>query len=247
MGNGNDCIGLIEIYHHMMGDNTEGTGQIDALTFPDQFLWDLAQRVEAFPAFAERYPEHLHFAARHLQGLPMMVSHHLDVSEEFSRLSDILGMGTLHPLDVSPRRKRGGITPALRYLEPVVWSLNSRRSILLEIKKTEGSLTSERIAGIVDRRFVSSVSEAKIEIHRKLAEVPALIKSTALTWSKEIIVPYILLTDGENPAKSEQPFLRNIWNHRRVKSTATFRSRLERAVTDFLTRYSREDENCGSS
>jgi hypothetical protein len=241
MGDGNDCIELIEIYHRMMGDDTEGTGQIDAETFPDQFLWDLAQRVEAFPAFAERYPQHLYFAARHLHGLPMMVSHHLDVTQEFHRLSEMLGMGTWHPLDVSPRRKRGANTPAMKYLEPVLWRMHNIRQILIDIGTREGlPIPSERIAGVVARRRIEDVSEAEIEIYRKLAEIPRLVKSAALDWSKEIIVPYILLSDGADPANAADPFLRNIWNHRGVKSVATFRSRLESAVTDFLTRYSRE-------
>jgi hypothetical protein len=65
--------------------------------------------------------------------------------------------------------------------------------------------------------------------------MPGLIKSTAPAWSKKVIVPYILVTDGADPANAEHPFLRNIWNHRDVKSTATFRSRLESAVKDFAT------------
>jgi hypothetical protein len=66
-------------------------------------------------------------------------------------------------------------------------------------------------------------------------------KSSAAEWSHCVIVPYILLTDGSDPANADEPFLRNIWNHRSVKSIPTFRSRLESAVTDFLTRYSREN------
>jgi hypothetical protein len=243
MGDGSQCIKLIETYYRMMGDDTEGTGEIDAETFPDQFLWDLAERVEAFPKFAERYPKHLHFAARHLQGLPLLVSHHLDVTHEFDRLSALLGMGTWHPLDVSPRRKRGAITPAMRYLEPVVWRMDNMRRILTEIGEREGlPIPSDRISGLFTRRRAESVPEAEIEIYRNLPELPDLIKSSAPAWSKKAIVPYILVTDGADPANAEHPFLRNIWNHRDVKSTATFRSRLESAVTDFLTRYSREHE-----
>lgn len=241
MGDGHKCIELIESYYRMMGDDTEGTGQIDAETFPDQFLWDLAARVEAFPEFAERFPKHLYFAARHLHGLPLLVSHHLDVTQEFRRLSEMLGMGSWHPLDVSPRRKRGAITPAMRYLEPVVWRMNSMRDTLTDIGTREGyPIPSERIAGLLTRRRTESVSEATIEIYRKLTELPGLIKSSAPAWAKKVIVPYILETDGVDPAKAEDPFLRNIWNHRSVKSIPTFRSRMESAVTDFLTRYSRE-------
>jgi hypothetical protein len=222
MGDGNKCIKLIETYYRMMGDDTEGTGQIDAETFPDQFLWDLAERVETFPKFAERYPKHLHFAARHLQGLPLLVSHHLDVSYEFDRLSALLGMGTWHPLDVSPRRKRGAITPAMQYLEPVVWRMDNMRRILTEIGEREGQpIPSDRISGLFTRRRAESVPEAEIEIYRKLTEMPGLIRSTAPAWSKKVIVPYILATDGADPANAEHPFLRNIWNYRDVKSTAT--------------------------
>lgn len=241
-GDGDDCIKLIETYYKLMGDDTEGTGKIDAETFPDQFLWDLAQRVEAFPAFAERYPKHLYFAARHFQGLPMMVSHHIDVTPEFQRLSEMLGVGTWHPLDVSPRRKRGGTTPAMRYLEPLVWRLNSLRGILnFDVARNGEPIGSDRIAWLWTYSYSEKTPDDQVEVLRRLTSLPDLTKSSAPAWAKEVIVPYILVTDGADPASSEEPFLRNIWAHRSVKSIPTFRSRLESAVTGFLKRYGRED------
>lgn len=241
MGDSHECIKMIETYYRMMGDDTEGTGEIGAETFPDQFLWDLAQRVEAFPKFAERYPRHLYFAARHLHGLPMMVSHHIDVTHEFKHLAALLRMGSMHPLDVAPRQKRGGMTPALSFLEPLIYRLNTLREILTgESKMADEPLTAERINWLWTYSYSEKTPEPVIEILRKVPLLPPLTKSSALEWSKEVIVPYILVTDAADPSQCQEPFLRNIWNHRSVKSIPTFRSRLERAVTDFLTRYSRE-------
>ena len=240
MGNCNDCIDLIESFYRLLGDDTEGTGQVDAETFPDQFLWDLAQRVESFPAFAERYPKHLYFAARHLHGLPMMVSHHIDITHDFKRLADMLRMGTKHPLDVSARSKKGGRTPIMAYMEPIIYRLNTLREILQSrVEQEPESISYERINWLWTYSYSEKTPEAVIEVLRKLTLLPSLTKSVALLWSREVVVPYVLLTDGMDAANSDIPFIRNIWAHRSVKSTATFRSRLQSAVTGFLERYSR--------
>ena len=241
-GNGEDCIKLMNIYYQLMGDDTEGTGKIGPETFPDQFLWDLNQRVEDLPALAEKYPKHLYFAARHLQGLPMIVSHHLNIAPEFQRLSEILGLGSQHPLDVSPRKKKGGITPTMRYLEPLVWRLSSMQGILKNEVHREGEfIKSDRIAWLWTYSYREATPEDQIEILRKLVLLPNLSKTSASIWAREVIVPFILVTDGANPSSSEEPFLCNIWAHRAVKSIPTFRSRLESAVTAFLKRYGRAE------
>jgi hypothetical protein len=237
-GDGVQFMKLMERYHELAPEEVENP---DVESFPDQFLWDLAQRVEAFPELAERYPEHCHFAARHLQGLPMMVARHIDVTHEFRRLAEMLRVGTRHPFDVSHRKKRGGITPAMRYLEPLVWRMNTlRESLREEARREGGGVSAERVNWLWTLSYSRKTPEAEIEILRRLPTLPALTKKCAPAWSKEIIVPYILETDGKNPASATKPFLKNIWKHRSVKSPATFRSRLESAVTDFLTRYSRE-------
>lgn len=242
-GDGSDCIKLIKEFHERTGDDNEGLGKIDDETFLSSFFADLYQRVEAMPALAARYPEHLRFAAKRFQGLPMLVSHHIDNVEEFRRLAEVLGLGEWHPLDVSPRRKRGGSTPAMSYLEPLVCRLDDFRDIMLWIASREaGPFTSERIANAWETRvFEEKPPAAVVEVLRKVPSLPRLTKSTALAWSKEVIVPYILVTDGADPASSKEHFLSNIWAHRSVKSIPTFRSRLESAVTDFLTRYSRAE------
>jgi hypothetical protein len=243
-GDGDECLRLIRLFHERTGDEKEGLSTIDDCTFPSSFLEDLYKRVEAFPSLAARYPEHMSFAAKRFQGLPMLFSLHIDNSMEFLRLAEDLGLGKWHPLDVSGRRKRGGRTPAMTYLEPLVCRLADFRDIMLWIASRETEpITSKRMADAWQTSvFAEKTSYAVVEVLRKVPSLPVLTKSAAPAWSKNAIVPYILVTDGADPANAEHPFLRNIWNHRGVKSIATFRSRLESAVTDFLTRYSREDE-----
>jgi len=151
-------------------------------------------------------------------------------------------LGKWHPLDVSSRRKRGGKTPAMTYLEPLICRLDDFRDLILWFASRENEpISSERMANAWQNSpFDDKASDAVLEVLRKVSLLPRLTKSSALEWSKEVILPYILVTDGADPSQCKEPFLRNIWNHRDVKSIATFRSRLERAVTDFLTRYSRE-------
>lgn len=248
-GDGDECLRLIRFLHERTGDEKEGLSTIDDSTFPSSFLEDLYKRVAAFPSLAARYPEHMSFAAKRFQGLPMLFSLHIDNSMEFRRLAEDLGLGKWHPLDVSGRRKRGVRTPAMTYLEPLVCRLDDFRDIMLWIASRETApITSKRMADAWrTSAFDEKTSDSVVEVLRKVPSLPVLIKSAAPTWSRNVIVPYILVTDGADPANAEHPFLRNIWNHRDVKSTATFRSRLESAVTDFLTRYSREDETSTSS
>jgi hypothetical protein len=241
-GDGSGCLKLIEKYYERTGDPTEGEGTVIPSTFPDAFFWETVRRVEAIPDLAERYPEHLRFAAAHFQGLPMMVSHHIDITPEFVRLAELLRMGSQHPLDVSPRRKRGGITPAMNYLEPLVWRMHSLWSVMMENDGAEHrTFSSTMISNMWASDFNEKIPDPQIESLRKLATLPRLTKITAPAWTKEVIVPYILVSDGTDPATSDEPFIRNIWNHRDVKSIPTFRSRLESAVNDFLERYSRDD------
>lgn len=241
-GDGDECLRLIRIFHEKTGDEMEGMGSMEDTTLPASFLEDLYKRVEAFPSLAARYPEHMSYAAKRFKGLPMLFSLHIDNSTEFRRLAEDLGLGKWHPLDVSERRKRGVSTPAMTYLEPLVCRLDNLRDIMLWItSREEGEIASKRIATAWDSDpFEKKVSDEVIEVLRRVTALPPLTKGTALTWSREVIVPYILVTDGAAPASSEIPFLRNIWAHRSVKSIPTFRSRLESAVTGFLKRYGRE-------
>lgn len=130
----------------------------------------------------------------------------------------------------------------MTYLEPLICRLDDFRDTMLWIASREAEpATPERIANAwQESLFDEKPSDAVVDVLRRIPDLPVLTKGSAQAWSKEVIVPYILLTDGANPASAEEPFLKNIWNHRGVKSVATFRSRLESAVTDFLTRYSRE-------
>lgn len=240
-GDGSSCLKLIEKYYERTGDPTEGQGTVIPSTLPDAFFWETVRRVEAIPSLALRYPEHLRFAARHFQGLPMMVSHHIDVTPEFERLAELLRLGAEHPLDVAPRRKRGGMTPAMSYLEPLIWRMNSLREVMVDdTGEPTKPFSSKMISNVWALSYTDKTPERQVEVLLKLASLPRLTKSSALEWSREVVVPYILVSEGENPATSEEAFIRNVWNHRAVKSIPTFRSRLERAVTDFLKRYSRD-------
>lgn len=241
-GDGGACLDLIETYYERTKDPTEGQGTVIPCTFPDAFFWETVRRVKAIPDLAEKYPEHLRYAAAHFQGLPMMVSHHIDITPEFKRLASLLRVGASHPLDVSPRRKRGGVTPAMSYLEPLIWRMHNLWELMAEENGANPQgFTDTMISNVWSTDFNAKTPEPQIEVLRKLAGLPALSKSTALAWTREVIVPFILVEVDGNPGGAKEPFIRNIWNHRAVKSLPTFRSRLESAVSDFLARYSRDD------
>lgn len=241
-GDAHDALQLMDRFHAVYGEERDSDGETLPETLPDQFLWDLYHRVAAINALADKFPEYVRHAARQMHGWPMIVSHHLDHAGEFKRIAGMVQLGDDYPLNVSPRRKRGGLTPILSYLEPLVWRLHVMRKILAETEQKRGGEDfASRIKYVWWSRTDDPPGPEILAILRNVPGMPAFSKASAAEWSNKIIVPYIVLCAGSDPASSEEPFIRNTWAHRSVKSMATFSSRLHSAVTGFLQRYGRPD------
>ncbi len=240
-GDGHDALELMDRLHAVYGDERGNDGEVPPETLPDQFLWDLYHRVSALNDLADRFPGHMRHAARQMHGWPMIVSHHLDHTGEFKRIAEMLQLGASYPLNISPRRKRGGPTPILDYLEPLVWRLHVLKKILADTEDRRSKEDfSSRIKYIWWSPPEGSPTTEVLEILRKVPSMPEFSKATAAEWSLQIIVPYISAKHGEDPLTASIPFIRNIWAHRGVKSAATFHSHLHSAVTAFLTRRGRQ-------
>lgn len=239
-GDGPEALRLMRRYHSLFGDETDSNGEVPPETFPDSFVWDTYQRVAALAELAEKYPKHIRYSTRSMHGWPMIVSHHLDVRQEFLRISELLEVGADYPLAVGPRKRRGTKTPLLRYLEPLVWRLHVLRKVLLETEKTRGNEDFKRRLKPTwwDFRDKEPTPEV-VDILRLVPNLPPLTQNAAREWSRKVIVPIILTEDAGTQETCKIPALRNIWRHRSVKSSATFRSRLHSAVTDTLQRFGR--------
>ena len=114
------------------------------------------------------------------------------------------------------------------------------REILIESAETRGQ--EEFVQRIHCFWWQSPDPEPEAEeiaILRLVPSLPPLTRKTAREWSRRVIVPLILLDDAGTRETCEVPALRNIWQHRSVKSRATFQSRLHSAVTDTLQRFGR--------
>ena len=242
MGDGSDALHLMRRYHALCGDGTEPNGEVDSETFPDYFAWETYERTSALVELAKHFPKHIRHSARQMNGWPMIVSYHLDVTHEFQRLAELLELGADYPLAVGPRKRRGTETPMLHYLDPLVWRLHVLRKVLIETEKTRGH--EDFMVRLTP--FWWDVGEKPptpeiVAILKLVPALPPLTQKTAREWSLKVIVPIILTEDACTPETCKIAALRNIWRHRSVKSTATFRSWLHSAVTDTLQRFGRSD------
>ena len=223
MGDGADALHLMRRYHALFGDEKGSDGETPSETFPDMFAWDTYQRVSNLTALAEQFPKHIRHGARAMHGWPMIVSRHLDCTHEFRRLAELLELGAEYPLDVGPRKRRGTDTPMLHYLEPLVWRLHVLRKVLLETEKTRGHEDFKgRLSPTWWDTFDKEPTPEVVAILKLVPQLPPLTRKTAREWSSKVLVPII-------------------WNHKSVKSRATFRSRLHSAVMDTLQRFGRPD------
>ena len=242
MGDGADFLHFMRRHHAVFGDGTKPNGDVRTETFPELFAWDTYERVLALRDLAEKFPKHIRHAARGMQGWPMIVSPHLDGAREFHRKAELVELGADYPLDIGPRKRRGTETPLLHYLHPLVWLFNTLRAFLIETEKDRKheDFTIRLTPFWWDRGEEPPTAEM-LAILKRVPALPPLTKKTAREWSLKVIVPYIMMTDGVMKDTCKIQALCNIWNHKSVKSQATFRSRLHSAVTDTLQRFGRSE------
>ncbi|MCE9608938.1 MAG: hypothetical protein K8R23_01795 [Chthoniobacter sp.] len=261
-GDGPDALHLMRRYDELCPGEADPAIDPGPESFPDSFAWDTYLRVCALGDLAKEFPLHLRHSARQMHGWPMIVSNHLDTTGEFQAVVERLEVGAGYPLDVGARRKRGTETPLLHYLEPLVWRL-----FVLWEQLTEAAAENQNPAPEQERRwrrgpipednaefaryirypwcpdfYDSGPKLEELPILRRLVALPPLTRKSARQWSHEVIVPLIMLRDAGTRETCKEPALRNIWQHRSVKSLATFRSRLHSAVTDTLQRFGRPDQ-----
>ena len=244
LGDADQALRLMKRYLALARDRDGEDGEIFPETFPDMFAWDTYLRVSALTELVEKYPRHLQHSARQMHGWPMIVSHHLDCQPEFKRIAEILHLGEDYPLAVGPRRKRGTETEValLHYLEPLIWRLHVTWLFIIRTEETRGKEEfGQRIYGTWWDFGDAAPGVEELAILRLLPSLPPLSRQSAKEWSRLVIVPVIMLCDAGTSETCTIPALRNIWQHRAVKSPATFQSRLHSAVTDVLVRYGRSD------
>jgi len=239
-GDGHTAIELMRRYHEVCDEETKPGEDPLPGTFPDAFAWDTYLRVSALADLAEEFPDHLRHSARFMHGWPMIVSHHFDRRAEFKRIAARLELGAEYPLNAGPRKRRGAETLLLRHLEPLIWRLHVLRGALIESEETrKGEDFVRRIHYFWWQLPDPEPTPEMQAILRRLPTLPPLNRKTAREWSREAIVPILMLEDASDAESCEVPVLQNIWRHKSVKSRATFQSRLHSAVTDVLQRFGR--------
>ena len=242
LGNGSQMLELMRRYHALCPEDACQDGDPPEDSYPDLFAWETYERVVALGNLAGEFPKLMRHSARKMHGWPMIVTQHLDHTAEFQRLAELLELGAEYPLDVRPRKRRATETALLHYLEPLVGHAYYARKWIREFMKPHGSEADYQQysqAATAATRGARSDAEEKEAILDRSAALPPLTKESAAVWSREVIVPLIMLTDAATSETCQIPALRNIWKHRAVKSRATFQSRLHSAVVDTLKRFGR--------
>jgi len=240
LGDAGDAARLIRRYQALFPeDDRAEDGSVLPDSGPELFAWDAYQRVGKLDELADEFPEHIRNAARNMHAWPMLVHRHTNNRRRFRELAARLELGADYPLDASEDARCRPDTPIMRYLDPLVASLENLRS---DLAGANFASTEEENKGI-DRLWrdwpSERTSEEVLKILRVVQRLPPLTKTTANEWAEMALVPLILITDARDPAKCEKPVLQRIWNQKGVKSRATFKSRLLAAVSATLRRLAR--------
>lgn len=217
-------------------------GKLEPETMVDNLAWETYVRVQQLRGLAEKYPRHLH-SATIMDGWPMVRRQHIDCEPEFEEMVKLLKVGADYPLDVFKPKKRGQDTPMWRYLDPLVFkldNLHSRRGYSRPGRDNANVWLQQNWDSVCGAMRAEDKAKPEIaEALRGILEVEQLTKATVGAWTTKVLVPVIMFLDAKTAETCEEPALKNIWNHRGVKSAATFKSRLHTQVSQTLMRYAR--------
>lgn len=241
-GDGVEAAALIE---RIQKDHPEvdrlDNGCLEGENTVDTFAWETYQRVAALDRLVDCYPEHARWAARQMHAWPTLRSLHHSNDIRFRELAKKLELGRDYPLDASEAARFRPDTPMVRLLDPLLVRLCHLREHVLK-QGGKFQFTAASLCGHWGDSFDEEPNEMEIQALQRLSDLPSLNKSSAKVWATQVVVPVILATHNTQRGQCTELVLRNIWQHRAVKSSATFRSRLEAAVISYLRRMARREQ-----
>jgi hypothetical protein len=239
IGDGHEASNLIARYQELCaGEAGNEGGSLQAGSFAEHFAWDAYLRVAALDKLVDRYPKNIRPVARQMNAWPMLRYFHNDRQKRFEQIADKLELGADYPLDVSKGPAWRPDTPIVQYLDTLVYRFYSFGLDFLDVKKWEpDELKAAQWAA--SEPWEDQPSKVAVKALLDSISLPKLTKDTAKSWANVAIVPYIMVTDAKTPTSCSVPALQSIWKQKRVKSAATFKSRLKPLVVRTLVSMSR--------
>jgi len=220
-------------------DGLDEDGSLTEGSFIESFARDVYQRVKALDKLADEFPDEMRFAARRMHAWPMLMHRHTSNRRRFEQLADRLELGADYPVDAGNGARFRPDTPMIRYLDPLIYRLHVMCWELGDMQfdsiKTEQSMLLQVWLDWPDE----PPGEEVLSPLRAARQLPRLTKAKASQWAEKVLVPLILATDARDWQHCTEPVLQKIAGQIGVKSRATFKSRLQSAVSATLRRLAR--------
>jgi hypothetical protein len=237
IGDGEEAARLIQRYQKLTpNDPREADGSVSPESLPHTFAWDAYNRIAALDQLADEFPDHIRTAARSMHAWPMLMHRHTTNRARFHQLARQLELGADYPIDTSAAARYRPDTPLVRYLDPLIFRLNTACQELGDQKFRSVQEEQHWLYLTWWTWPEDCPSEEMLAAIHAAQLLPPLTKATAGQWAS---VPLIMATDARNYPDLAEPALLQIATHKAAKSQATFKNRLRTAVTATLRRLAR--------
>lgn len=247
-GNAERAAKLLPIYRQLSPDEFESTnGQAPGDTILESIAWETIQHVQFLERLSKQFTPHIRNLARRVSAWPVLMAQRDAANQSFRFAVRELDLGKDYPLDTSPSARFRPSNKMGIYLTTLVERLHNFR-ITYSYWHALAERRGKRDLGVIGRSwredYEPEPNKEVVAVLKSAVALPPLTKETSDRWSKEAIVPLIMVLDAKTPAKCAEPALQTIWKQKGVKSLATFRSRLLTSVRQTLRSLART-ETCG--
>jgi len=204
----------------------------------EKLVLETVRLVGRLAELSVRFPELLNVLARQMPAWPVMHFKREGVGGDFWHVRRHLQLAEEYPLDTSHGARWHPSSATGQYLSRWVDRIHCFR--LDTVRAQQGTKPVSRASTMAlfngsppgGRRQLRSEQESLLQV---VIRMPPLTKATSNEWSRQVLVPLIMLWDaGSDEASCKEPALKAIWRQKGVKSRATFKSRLLTKVRQTL-------------
>lgn len=187
----------------------------------ERLVRNAVRLVEKLNLLSRQFPGSFKPMARQMAAWPVMRPKRAAENDGFHYVVVHLQLGEDYPLDTSYAARSHPSSIMGRYLTRWVERLHDIEWGSVRVHPNAGCPKRDQ------RQFSSLLKLA--------STLPPLNKGTSDEWSRQVMVPIIMLCDaGLDEGSCNEPSLKAIWKQRGVKSVPTFRSRLLARVRQSL-------------
>jgi hypothetical protein len=232
IGNGSNAVDMLRRIQ-LNFSHVDGLpdGQLDGENTMASFAWDTYQRVALLDQLVDDFPQYLRPVARQMHAWPILRHPHASGDARFQSIAERLELGADYPLDTRKTARFRPDSPMVRYLDDLIPRMNLLRENCRRHRTSEDrDIVHWWQMNLSREQEDHQPNEATLRVLRRLRELPALIKVTAVEWTRKAVVPLVLATDAEGTGPYAERALEQIRLQRDVKSRAIFQSRLESKI-----------------